>query len=91
MEEYYVGNLDKNVRRILNEVVVSLQKYSKRRFVYVEQLYFQTWWNEQTQETQRIVRKLIQNSQLEFLNGGYVMNDEGCTYYDDIIADDAWP
>ena len=31
------------------------------------------------------VRQLVQNGQLEFINAGWSMNDEGCTHYNAII------
>ena len=47
------------------------------RFIYVEIGYFWRWWNEQTEVTKDTVRTLVKNGQLEFINGGWCMNDEG--------------
>jgi lysosomal alpha-mannosidase len=47
--------------------------------------FFSKWWFHISKEKQEIVRKLLKNGQLEIINGGWVMNDEACTYYDDII------
>ena len=32
----------------------------------------------------------MKNRQLEFINGGVSMNDEACTYYEDIIDNLTW-
>jgi hypothetical protein len=34
---------------------------------------------------QEKVRNLVKTGQLEFINGGWCMNDEANTYYEDII------
>jgi len=34
------------------------------------------WWREQTKEKQVSVRRLVASGQLEFINGGWCMNDE---------------
>ncbi len=56
-----------------------------RRFVYVELAFFWMWWNQQSQSTKQLVRKLVDNRQLEFVIGAWCMNDEASTYYNDII------
>ena len=83
--EYYNSSAELSVKAILISVIDALQKNTSRRFSYVEQFYFSAYWNEQPQEKKQIIKKLIENGQLELLHGGYVMNDEACTYYDDII------
>jgi hypothetical protein len=47
-----------------------------RKFVYVEQAYFQRWWSEQTEAKKQDVRGLVANGQLEFINGGWVSRGE---------------
>jgi len=42
----------------------------------VEIAFFERWWNEQTDEVKANVRTLVANGQLEFINGGWCMNDE---------------
>jgi len=47
--------------------------------------FFQRWWNEQKEDRRDVVRDLVANGRLEFINGGWCMNDEGSTHYIDII------
>lgn len=47
--------------------------------------FFSRWWQEQTPATQNIVRELVASGQLEFINGGWCMNDEATAHYVDII------
>lgn len=70
---------------ILDSVIESLFEDSSRRFVYVEQAFFQRWWHEQTSTMQADVRTLVASGQLEFLNGGWCMHDEATTHYIDMI------
>ena len=47
--------------------------------------FFQRWWQEQTETTKDIVRGLVASGQLEFINGGWCMNDEAAAHYVDIV------
>lgn len=55
------------------------------RFIFVEIVYFSRWWKEQNETIRNDVRHLVANGQLEFINGGWCMNDEAVTLYSDII------
>ena len=48
--------------------------------------YFTRWWEEQTDSMKDRVRALLRNGQLEIANGGWVMNDEACAHYEDVLA-----
>ena len=89
VDEYYVGANSSiqqaGVRYILDSVVAALQVNSARRFSYVEVAFFSRWWSEQTNATKNVVAALVRNGQLEFLNGGWCMNDEGTTTLTDTI------
>ena len=73
------------VQYILNSVIPALQANPDRKFIYVEQGFFQRWWRQQTDAMQAAVRQLISGGQLEFINGGWCMHDEGATHYVDMI------
>ena len=47
--------------------------------------FFERWWNEQNLATKEVVRGLLRAGTLEFINGGYCMNDEAVVYYEDSI------
>ena len=80
VDQYYLGANNSiqhaAVRHILDTVVEQLQLDAARKFIYVEQAFFQMWWQRQTPKVQQIVRGLVANGQLEFINGGWCMHDE---------------
>ncbi|CAF5038479.1 unnamed protein product, partial [Rotaria magnacalcarata] len=94
-------NLDRNdiqhacVQYILDSVIQALVQNPERRFIYVEIAFFWRWWNEHSDDTRNTVKKLVNDSQLflnllklsrlEFISGGWCMNDEATTHYNSII------
>jgi lysosomal alpha-mannosidase len=62
-----------------------IDNFTVCRFIYVETAFFNQWWVEQTEETKNLVRDLVKSGRLEFINGGWCMNDEAATHYVDII------
>lgn len=73
------------VRWVLDSVIRELNANSDRKFVYVEQAFFQMWYQRQDEDTQANVQQLVKNGQLEFINGGWCMHDEANTHYLDMI------
>ena len=47
--------------------------------------FFARWWHQQTDEMKQTVRQLVNEGRLEFINGGWCMNDEATAYYTDTI------
>lgn len=45
------------------------------------QSFFTRWWQEQREDTKDLVRKLVDQGQLDFVNGGYVQHDEAAAHY----------
>lgn len=85
---YYDSNKSitiQGVQYILDSIVPALNIDPSKKFIYVEMGFFKRWWNEQSSTIQDAVKKLVQNGQLEFINGGYCMNDEAAVYYEDSI------
>jgi hypothetical protein len=39
------------------------------------------WWAEQEEDTRELVSRLVAEGQLDFVNGGYVQNDEATSHY----------
>ena len=89
VDEYYYGANNSiqhaGVQYILDSVVKALQLDESRKFIYVEMAFFSRWWNQQTEEVKNIVKKLVSNKQLEFINAGWCMNDEATPDYNSII------
>ena len=89
VDEYFYGSSNDiqnaQVQYVLDTVIVELEKDPSKHFIYVEVAFFIKWWREQTEEKQDSVRRLVASGQLEFINGGWCMNDEAAPYYEDII------
>lgn len=62
-----------------------LRKNPDRKFIYVEQAFFQQWYFAQDDQTRAEARELFANGQLEFTNGGWCMHDEANPTYVDMI------
>jgi lysosomal alpha-mannosidase len=73
------------VRTIITNYMKSLQVSPNRKFTQVEIYFFHRWWSEQNEETKNQVKKLVNNGQLVFTNGGWCVNDEGVAHYHNII------
>jgi alpha-mannosidase len=48
--------------------------------------YFKMYYTSLNKEEQIQIKKLIQSGQLEIVTGGWVINDEACPNYEDIIS-----
>jgi hypothetical protein len=86
IEQYYYGLnntiQDVSVQNILTSVIQSLLDNPKRTFTYVEMKFFTLWYNQQPLDLQQQVYHLIHSTkQLNFVNGGWCMHDEGTTHY----------
>jgi lysosomal alpha-mannosidase len=55
------------------------------RFIQVETAFLWQWWQKQSNETQKDLIDLVNNGQLEIVNGAWTMNDEATTNYQSII------
>ncbi|XP_060711191.1 lysosomal alpha-mannosidase isoform X2 [Hemiscyllium ocellatum] len=85
---YYGGQTDTQragVQYILDSVITELQADPRRRFIYVEVAFFYRWWRQQSDSTKELVKQLVDEGRLEFVNGGWCMNDEATTHYSSII------
>ncbi|KAI3942980.1 hypothetical protein MKW98_005492 [Papaver atlanticum] len=81
------------VQNVLDSMVPALLTDKNRKFIYVEQAFFQRWWNEQSETIQDIVKKQVRSGQLELIlcmffnqgNGGMCMHHEAAPHYIDMI------
>lgn len=89
VDQYYYGSNRSQsagaVQYILDTTIAALGQNPARKFIYVEMAFFKRWWDEQPDNIRTIVKKLVTNKQLEFINGGWSMNDEAGTHYNAII------
>ncbi|XP_054805405.1 probable alpha-mannosidase At5g13980 isoform X2 [Prosopis cineraria] len=89
LDQYYVGSNNSIqgacVQNVLDSLVPALLADKNRKFIYVEQAFFQRWWREQSEAVQNTVKQLVNSGQLEFINGGMCMHDEAATHYIDMI------
>ncbi|CAL0305214.1 unnamed protein product [Lupinus luteus] len=89
IDQYYVGSNNSIqgacVQNVLDSLVPALLADKNRKFIYVEQAFFQRWWREQSEVVQNTVKQLVNSGQLEFINGGMCMHDEATTHYIDMI------
>ncbi|XP_043705030.1 alpha-mannosidase At3g26720-like isoform X1 [Telopea speciosissima] len=89
VDQYYFGGNNSIrgacVQNVLDSVIPALLADKNRKFIYVEQAFFQRWWRQQSETVQRIVKQLVSSGQLEFINGGMCMHDEATPHYIDMI------
>lgn len=89
VDQYYVGSNNSIqgacVQNVLDSVVPALLADKNRKFVFVEQAFFQRWWRNQNEEVKNAVKRLVSSGQLEFINGGMCMHDEAAPHYIDMI------
>ncbi|XP_057661695.1 lysosomal alpha-mannosidase-like isoform X1 [Diorhabda carinulata] len=94
VDQYYYGSRNTiqnaGVQYILDSVMDSLRKDENRRFIYVETAFFWKWWIKQHDIVKARVRRFVNNGQLEFISGGWSMNDEATTHYQSIIDQMTW-
>ena len=82
MNEYKSRGQFGGVNLIITTVIDSLLTNRERKFVYSEFKYFQMWWDLQSEERQGQTRELVNNGQLELVNGGFSSTDEACPNYE---------
>jgi len=85
VDQYYYGTKKSNspvsVEFILDSLIPELVMDRDKRFVYVEMSFFTKWWREQNEQMRSVVRRLVDEGRLEFINGGWCMNDEATVNY----------
>eukprot|EP00258_Populus_trichocarpa_P013186 XP_002323809.2 alpha-mannosidase 2 [Populus trichocarpa] len=81
VEEYY----DRQTRHILDTIVHTLSKDSRRKFIWEEMSYLERWWRDATVEKRESFTNLVKAGQLEIVGGGWVMNDEANSHFFAII------
>lgn len=94
VDQYYYGSktmIQKaGVQYILDSVIQELLSDPEKRFIYVESAFFFKWWKEQTEALQLKVKQLVNEGRLEFIGGGWTMNDEATVHYQSTIDQMTW-
>ena len=89
VDQYFIGSNSSlqhaAVSNLITATIAALKRVPERKFIYVEQAFFQRWWRQQNDAMKADVRTLVKNGQLEFINGGWCMHDEATTHYIDMI------
>ena len=89
VDQYFIGSnrslQQASVNNLITATLAALKRNPERKFIYVEQAFFQRWWRQQSNETKNDMRELVQQGRWEFINGGWCMHDEATTHYVDMI------
>lgn len=56
----------------------------------METAFFWKWWQLQEESERNALRELVNNGRIEFIGGGWSMNDEAVTNYQSIIDQMSW-
>ena len=75
-----------NVNIELTSIMHALLQNPDRKFSQVEVKFFKMWWDLQSDAMKTNVKSLVENGQLELINGGWSMHDEACPTYTDMIT-----
>jgi len=70
---------------VVDTVVSELQKNPDRKFMYVEVGFFARWWEATTPVKQAQCKTLVENGQLEFINGAWCMHDEASPHWNAMV------
>jgi alpha-mannosidase II len=82
-DQYYVTQ----TKPILNNLLTRLTQNEKLTFIWAEVSFFAMWYESLTSEdAKESVKLLLERGQLEFVSGGWVMNDEANTNHFAIVA-----
>ncbi|XP_058473387.1 alpha-mannosidase 2 isoform X2 [Solea solea] len=81
-------------RHILDNMLIKLSEDHRKRMIWAEVSYFSKWWAELDGQQRDMVKRLVQNGQLELVTGGWVMADEANAHYfallDQLIEGHQW-
>ena len=62
-------------------MITILDTNKKYKFIWAEMSFLSLWWDQATSKERELLKKLVNNQQLEIVTGGWVMNDEANTHY----------
>ena len=74
-----------NVNLEIDTVLSSLLANPDRKFMFVEQAFFQRWVESASPEKFELMQQVVASGQMIFVNGGWCMHDESSPTYVDMI------
>ncbi|KAF2071779.1 hypothetical protein CYY_006907 [Polysphondylium violaceum] len=80
-EEYYQDS----VRFIISRVLTALTLNPQRKFNWSEIGFLERWWSNAFDEEKNLFKNLVREKRIEFINAGWVQNDEACATPEDVI------
>ncbi|XP_022666923.1 lysosomal alpha-mannosidase-like isoform X2 [Varroa destructor] len=85
VEQYFFGTkagiTSVSVQYIYDSVLAELLSDPNKKFMFVETGFFELWWTHRDNSARENFKRLVLNGQIEFVSGGYVMNDEATVHY----------
>jgi alpha-mannosidase II len=66
-------------KSIIDTVIAILNTNRKYKFVWAEMSFLSLWWDQATYQKRQLLKKLLDNKQLEIVTGGWVR--ERIKYY----------
>ncbi|XP_030376251.1 alpha-mannosidase 2 isoform X2 [Scaptodrosophila lebanonensis] len=80
-EEYY----QRETKHILSNALRHLDENPDMKFIWAEISYFARFFDELGENKKQLMKKIIQNRQLEFVTGGWVMPDEANSHWRNVL------
>jgi len=77
----FEGYFNQATKHIIDTVITILETNPKYKFVWAEMSFLSLWWDQASTDQRQLLKKLLNNQQLEIVTGGWVMNDEANTHY----------
>ena len=81
-EEYYENE---RIEEIFDTIMNNLDRNKDRTFVINELFYFKKWYSNKSKDEKENFKKILEEKRIEFVSGGFVVNDEATPSYNDIM------
>ncbi|KAL5259635.1 hypothetical protein ACHWQZ_G009923 [Mnemiopsis leidyi] len=79
--ETYDYYYTRDVRRLLTNLYQFAMEHHDFKYIYAEVSFFSLWWKEQSDNVRQNMKQLAREGRFEFVQGGWVQNDEANTHY----------
>jgi len=74
-----------SVEDILNSTMLELYADGNKTFTFGDLKYFKQWYDTLNETDKADVKTVVQNGQLDIVNGGWMPPDEALTQYDSLL------